>query len=174
LFNGRDLTGWKLRNPGGRPSWSAQDGVLVNDAAKEHGSDLVSLEKFKDFTLRYEYRVPPGANSGLYLRGRHEIQILDDGSDTQPSTSSNGAIYSQHAPSKFASKKPGEWQTVEATIVGNRITVLLNGVTIHDKVESSKPTGGELDGDMNAPGPIMLQGDHGSVSFRNLRIKELK
>jgi 3-keto-disaccharide hydrolase len=174
LLNGKDLTGWKLRNANGHPSWSVKNGILVNDAGKEHGTDLVTVEKFKDFTVRCEYMIPKGANSGLYLRGRHEIQILDDYEKGQPSKGGNGAIYNQAPVSQFASKKAGEWQTVEATIKGNRITVVLNGVKVHDQVESSRPTGGELDGDVNAPGPIMLQGDHGSISLRNIRIKELK
>jgi hypothetical protein len=174
LFNGTDLTGWKLRNPDGRPSWSAKEGLLVNDASQGHGTDLVTVEKFKDFTIRYEYRIPKGANSGLYLRGRHEIQILDDYEKGQPAKGGNGAIYNQTPVSTFASKKAGEWQTVEATIKGNKITVILNGVKVHDQVESNQPTGGELDRDIQAPGPILLQGDHGSISFRNLRIKELK
>lgn len=174
LFNGKDLTGWKLRSPNGPPSWSVKDGVLVNDAGKEHGTDLVTMEKFKDFTIRCEYMIPKGANSGLYLRGRHEIQIVDDYEKGQPSKGGNGAIYNQTPVSQFASKKAGEWQTVEATIQGNKITVILNGVKVHDQVESTSPTGGELDGDVNAPGPILLQGDHGSISFRNIRIKELK
>ena len=75
LFNGKDLTGWKLRNPAGHASWSVQDGLLVNDAGQQHGTDLVTTETFKDFTLRYEYRIPKGANSGMYLRGRHEIVL---------------------------------------------------------------------------------------------------
>ena len=174
LFNGKDLTGWKLRNPNGHASWSVKNGILLNDPGKEHGTDLVTVEKFKDFTIRCEYVIPKGANSGLYLRGRHEIQIVDDHEKGQPAKGGNGAIYNQTSVSQFASKKAGEWQTVEATIKGNRISVILNGVKVHDQVESSRPTGGELDGDVNAPGPIMLQGDHGAVSFRNIRIKELK
>lgn len=174
LFNGKDLTGWKLRNPGGHASWSVKDGLLVNDAGQQHGTDLVTTEKFKDFTLRYEYRIPKGANSGMYLRGRHEIQILDDYETGQPSKGGNGAVYNQTPVAKFASRKAGEWQTVEATIQGNRITVVLNGVKVHDQVVSDQPTGGELDRDVSAPGPVMIQGDHGSIALRNIRIKELK
>ena len=173
LFNGKDLTGWKLRNPSGYKSWSVKEGVLVNDAGDQHGTDLVTEAKFKDFTIHYEYMIPKGANSGVYLRGRHEIQIVDDHDKGQPSKGGNGAIYNQAPVSRFASGKVGEWQTVDATIKGNRITVILNGVKVHEQVESNKATGGELDGDVGAPGPIMLQGDHGSVSFRNIRIKEL-
>lgn len=174
LFNGTDLTGWHYRNPDGRKSWSAQDGMLVNTLGKdEHGTDLVTDAKFKNFTARYEYMVPKGANSGFYLRGRHEIQILDDGDATQPSISSNGSLYNHTAPSVMASKKAGEWQTVEATIVGDKITVILNGQKIIDNVTCDKGTGGQLDNNVNDPGPIFVQGDHGAVAFRNMRIKVL-
>lgn len=174
LFNGSDLTGWHLRNPNGPKSWSAQNGMLVNTIPPEgHGTDIVSDEKFRDFTVRYEYMVPKGANSGFYLRGRHEIQILDDGNATRPSNSSNGSIYSQYAPSVMASKKAGEWQTVEATIVGNKVTVILNGQKILDNVTCERPSGGQLDDRVNDPGPIFLQGDHGAVAFRNVRLKAL-
>jgi hypothetical protein len=173
LFNGEDLTGWKLRDPKGRASWSAQNGMLVNEVDKDHGTDLVSEEKFRDFTARYEYLVPKGSNSGFYLRGRHEIQILEDYGSDKNSPGNNGGIYSIKAPARNVSRKPGEWQEAEVTIKGNRVTVILNGVTIHENVEVNKPTGGELDGNVDQPGPIMLQGDHGAVAFRNLRIKPI-
>jgi len=173
LFNGEDLTGWKLRNPAGRASWSAQNGMLVNEIPdKEHGTDLVSEAKYGDFTVRYEYLVPKGANSGFYLRGRYEIQIFDDNGGA-PSESSNGSLYSVKAPSEAASKSAGQWQQVEATIRGNRVTVTLNGHKIHDGVELTRGTGGQVDNNLDQPGPILLQGDHGAVAFRNLRIKPL-
>jgi len=178
LFNGVDMTGWKLRNPAGPKSWSAQNGMLVNEVGKpvgpDHGTDLVTEEKFWNLTVRFEYMMPKGANSGFYLRGRHEIQLLDDGDSTTPSNASNGSIYNFAAPARFASRKAGEWQTAEATIIDNTITVVLNGLKIHDKVPCDRPTGGELDGNVKDPGPIFLQGDHGAVAFRNLRIKTLK
>ncbi|MBI2948065.1 MAG: DUF1080 domain-containing protein [Verrucomicrobia bacterium] len=175
LFNGKDLSGWKLRRPAGHPSWSVKDGVLINTVNPgEHGTDLVTEKKFWDFTVRYEYKIPKGANSGLYLRGRHEIQILDDYDIGKPSLGGNGAIYQHTAVSKFASKPAGEWNTIEATMIGNKITVVLNGVKVHDNVECNRATGSEIDNKVNEPGPIFLQGDHGSVSFRNLRFKELK
>lgn len=173
LFNGKDLTGWKLRKPSGTPSWSVKDGLLVNDVAGGHGTDLVSEEKFKDFTIRYEYMIPKGANSGVYLRGRHELQIMDDFDSGRPRAGGNGAIYNQTPVARFASKKAGEWQTVEATIRGKRITVVQNGEKVHDNVESNKATGGELDGNVDQPGPIMLQGDHGNIKFRRIEIKTL-
>lgn len=174
LFNGKDLAGWKLRNPDGPHSWTVSNRELINTVNKgEHGTDLVTEEKFWNFTARYEYKIPPGANSGFYLRGRHEIQILDDYAKGKPTINGNGAIYNQTAPSKFASKPAGEWNTVEATIVGNKISVVLNGEKIHDNVVCDRATGSEIDNKVNEPGPIFLQGDHGSVAFRNLRIKIL-
>ncbi len=174
LFNGEDLTGWKLRNPSGRATWGAQNGMLVNEIPdKEHGTDLVSEEKFRDFTARYEYLVPKGANSGFYLRGRYEVQILEDAGTGATDTGNNGGIYSVRGPSRNVSKPAGQWQQAEVTIRGNRITVTLNGVRIHEDVEVTRGTGGQLDDHHDQPGPILLQGDHGAVAFRNLRIKPL-
>ena len=175
LFNGTDLTGWKLRKPDGTASWSVKDGVLVNEVgAGKHGTDLVSEEKFRDFVLRYEYKIPKGANSGVYLRGRYEIQVLDDYERGTPSKGGNGAIYNTAPVSKFASKPAGEWQTAEATIKGNKVSLILNGEKVHDNVTVDKATGSELDRNLDQPGAIMLQGDHGSISFRKIEIKELK
>jgi hypothetical protein len=118
--------------------------------------------------------VPDNSNSGFYLRGRHEIQILGDYASGAASLTGNGSLYNFKAPDKFISKPGNQWQTAEATIIGNRITVVMNGVKIHDNVECNRPTGGELDNKVDQPGPILLQGDHGSVSFRNIMIKVLK
>ena len=176
LFNGKDLTGWKLRNPTGHNSWTVEpDGILKNTVEKggPHGTDLMTDEKFWNFTARYEYMTPDGSNSGFYLRGRQEIQILGDHKSGALTKGCNGAIYNFKAPDKFVTKPGGEWQTAEVTIIGHRITVILNGVKIHDTILCNQPTGGQLDDKMDVPGPILLQGDHGTVSFRNLRIKEL-
>src|SRR5215471_2170574 len=175
LFNGKDLTGWKLRHPNGRQSWSVQPGGILKNTVEKgtHGTDLMTDEKFWNFTVRYEYMTPDNSNSGFYLRGRQEIQILGDHASGQATLTCNGSIYNFRAPDKFVTKPGGEWQTAEVTIVGHRITVTLNGVKIHDNVECNKPTGGQIDDNMNVPGPILLQGDHGTVSFRNIRIKEL-
>jgi hypothetical protein len=118
--------------------------------------------------------VPSNSNSGLYLRGRHEIQIFDDSARKKAEPGGNGAIYQIAAASEFVSRPAGQWQTGQATIQGNRVSVILNGVKIHDNIEVNKATGGELDRDLDQPGPILLQGDHGSVAFRNIRIKVLK
>lgn len=174
LFNGKDTTGWYLRNAKGHNSWSVENGVLKNTVNKgEHGTDLITDQKFWNFTLRYEFQVPDGSNSGLYLRGRHELQILGDYKSGQTGLGGNGAIYNFKAPDVFASKPGGEWQTAEATIIGNKITVILNGKKIHDNVACDRATGSEIDGKVKEPGPIFLQGDHGTVWFRNLEIKDL-
>ena len=174
LFNGKDTTGWKLRRSDGHNSWTVVDGVLKNTVNPgEHGTDLVTDKKFWNFTVRYEYQVPDDSNSGFYLRGRHEIQILGDFKSGKPAKGGNGAIYNHTAPSEFASRPGGEWQTAEATIIGNKITVILNGRKIHDNVECNIATGSEIDKNVTEPGPIFLQGDHGTVSFRNMRIKTL-
>ncbi len=175
LFNGKDLSGWKLRNPDGHNSWTVlPGGTLKNTVGKGgHGTDLVTEQKFWNFTVRYEFMTPNGSNSGFYLRGRHEIQILGDYAEGKARITGNGSIYNFKAPDKFVTKPGGEWQSAEATIIGNRITVILNGVKIHENVQCDRPTGSEIDDKVNEPGPIFLQGDHGTVSFRNIRIQEL-
>jgi uncharacterized protein len=175
LFDGTDLKGWHLRSSDGRQSWSAQHGMLVNESAPiRHGTDLVSDAKFRNFVVRYEYMVPSNSNSGFYLRGRQEIQILDDYAKGEPAPGGNGAIYNFEPVSKFVSKKPGEWQTAEVTMKGDQVTVILNGEKVHDNAKVDRATGGELDKNIDLPGPFMLQGDHGDVAFRNLRVKVLK
>lgn len=174
LFNGKDLTGWHLRKPDGRNSWKVEDGILKNIVAKgEHGTDLITDSKFWNFTVRYEYQVPDGSNSGFYLRGRHEIQILGDYASGKATKGGNGAIYQHTVPTEFASKPGGEWQTVEATMIENKVSVTLNGKKIHDNVIVEKATGSELDGNVKEPGPFFLQGDHGTVWFRKIEVKEL-
>jgi hypothetical protein len=174
LFNGKDLTGWHLRKPDGQNSWKVEDGILKNIVAKgQHGTDLVGDQKFWNFTVRYEYQVPDGSNSGFYLRGRHEIQILGDFASGKASKGGNGAIYQHTIPAEFASKPGNEWQTVEATMIDNKVSVTLNGKKIHENVVVERATGSELDNNVNEPGPFFLQGDHGTVFFRKIEVKEL-
>jgi len=170
LFNARDLAGWHVRTEGRTP-WTVQNGMLVMGKG---GSDLITDEKFGDFILRYDYMIPKGGNSGVYLRGRYEIQILDDFETKQPDIHGNGSVYGLIAPSQFASRPAGEWQSVEAKLVGKNLTVVLNGIKIIDNQPLPGPTAGALDDKVDEPGPIMLQGDHGPVAYRNIRIKPLK
>ncbi len=175
LFNGCDLTGWHYRRADGYKSWSAQNGMLVNRIPKNgHGTDLVTNKKYRDFIVRYEYMVPEGSNSGFYLRGRHEIQVLGEAADAKPEKTGDNAIYNHTAASVKASKKPGEWNTVEAIVKGNKVTVTVNGKKVHDNLTVDRATGSELDGNVNDPGSFFVQGDHGNVAFRNMRVKELK
>ena len=174
LFNGKDFAGWHVRNAQSHNAWKIVDGVMKNELQKgEHGVDLVTDAKYWNFTVRYEYMVPDGSNSGFYLRGRHEIQILGDFPSGKTSLGGNGAIYQHTLPTRFAGKAGDQWQTVEATMIGDKVTVTLNGVKIHDNVTVERATGSELDAHVKEPGSFFLQGDHGAVSFRNLRVKEL-
>jgi type 1 glutamine amidotransferase len=173
LFNGVDFTGWKVRDTSVTNRWTVQNGMLIN-GPPDHGTDLVGEEKFWNFTVRYEYMVPTNSNSGVYLRGRDEIQIFDDYAAGNVAINGNGALYNIAAPAQFVSPKPGVWQTAEVTMTGNRVSVTLNGVKIHDNVLVERATPGGLDENVNEPGPFLLQGNHGVVAFRNLRVKRLK
>jgi hypothetical protein len=175
LFNGRDLSGWQHRGPVTKNnSWAVENGNLKNDLRQgKRGSDLVSEGKYLNFTLRFEFQVPEGSNSGVYLRGRHEIQLTGDYSSRKVGPVGNGAIWNIKAPDSYASKPSGEWQSMEATMIGQEVTVFLNGTKIHDKVRCEKAMGSAIDSNVSAPGPIMLQGRLGSIKFRKLRIKEL-
>ena len=164
LFNGRDLAGWKFQFAGRPSGWVVADGAMTN---QQTGNNIISERQFDDFKLLIEYKVETESNSGLYLRGRYELQVLDDaGKPTSPT--GNMAVYGRVAPSVNASKPAGEWQTAEVTLVGNRVTVVLNGRTIHDDVAIDGITGGALDSNEGAPGPIMIQGDHSRVWVRKL------
>lgn len=176
LFSGRDLSGWRVREDQPHPNrWKVQpDGVLKNEWTKELRSrDLVSERRFWNFTVRFDFMVAEGENSGVYLRGRHEIQLAGDFDAKKVSATSTGSIWNVTSPSMYALKPSGEWQTVSITIVGQEITVVLNDKTVQDHVTCTTATRGALDENVNAPGPLVLQGANGEVKFRNLRIKEL-
>lgn len=165
LFNGKDLTGWKLRTSEKGNCWSVADGMLTNSVPCV---DLITDQKYTDFKLHLEFNIVDKSNSGVYLRGRHEVQIQDDAGKAIDSLRMGG-VYGYLKPSANAAKKPGEWQTYDITLVGRRATIVLNGQTIID-ADIPGITGGALDSDEAAPGPIMLQGDHGKISFRNITI----
>jgi hypothetical protein len=161
------LAGWRLRSDKHPGCWSVVDGVLTN---KKPCSDIISDGKYLNFKLHAEFNLgEEKANSGIYLRGRHEIQINAD-KGKPPESHGMGALYGLITPKTNPSKAHGEWQTYDITVLGRRLTVALNGETIIDGDEIPGPTGGALDSDEAAPGPLMLQGDHGIVSFRNLTI----
>lgn len=174
MFTGRDLSGWRVVNATTNQWKTTADKLVVNGWSKDKPStDLVSEKSFRNFTIRFDFLVHQGGNSGVYLRGRHEIQLMDDDGSGKLSAVSNGAIFNQFSPSVFASKPGGAWQSLEATIIGQSITVILNGKMIHDRVSCPTPTSKPMDHRVNAPGPILLQGRLGAVKFRNMRIKEL-
>jgi hypothetical protein len=142
------------------------NGILVNSEA---GGNLVTKEKFDDFKLSLEFRYPEGSNSGVYLRGRYEVQIEDSyGKDINSMIT--GGIYGFIEPSVNATGKAGEWQTFEITFVGRHVTLVHNGIEIISNRPVPGITGGSLDSDEGNPGPIMLQGDHGPVEFRKIVI----
>jgi hypothetical protein len=157
------LAEWRPRDPA-KNAWSYANGVLANAGPS---SDLVSRRRFSDFRLHAEVNVPPDGNSGIYLRGRHEIQVLDS-YGSAPHSRQMGGVYGQVTPTSLPAKRPGEWQTFDVTFVGRIVTVVLNGVTIIDRQEIPGITGGALDSAEGEPGPIMLQGDHTAIRYRNL------
>ena len=169
LFNGKDLSGWLGQNPGRPLKWNVVDGILVNDPP---ANNIYSEQKFQDFRVEAEFKYDKGANSGLYLRGRYEIQIADSSGGRELNVHSQGALYGFTTP-PGPSKAPGEWQTLDITLIQNRVTVVHNGVKILDNEEVPGITGGALDANEAAPGPIMIQGDHGKVEFRKIRVTPL-
>ncbi|MCS7314175.1 MAG: DUF1080 domain-containing protein [Bryobacterales bacterium] len=169
LFNGRDLTGWVPLGRPGEVGWTVKDGILVNDPK---APNLMTEAKFWNFLLHVEYRLGPKSNSGIGLRGRYEVQILED-FGRPPSGHSNGAVYSRIPPSVNASKPAGEWQTFDIRLVGRMVTVVLNGVKIIDNREIEGLTAIAVDPHEDRPGPILLQGDHGVVEFRKITLTPL-
>jgi len=167
LFNGKNLDGWKLRNPGPGAAWSVKNGTMVKTAKS---SDIISTSKFEDFKLHVEFKCDGSCNSGVYLRGRYEVQIQEP-TDNAPPNRSLGAIYGFIAPNPPATIRLGKWQTYDITLVGRTVTVVLDGKTIIDHRKIPGITGGALDSNEGEPGPIYLQGgEHGQVAFRNIVI----
>jgi hypothetical protein len=176
LFNGKDLTGWRLTDPNAISGWSAKDGLLVNEALQEEGKphknygNLRTDREFEDFNLTLEVRVAKGGNSGVYLRGIYEVQVADTfGRPLDPHNM--GAIYSRIKPTVAAEKPAGEWQTMDLTLVDRHVTVILNGQKIIDNQPILGCTGGALWSDVTRPGPIYFQGDHTSIEYRNIVLK---
>ena len=164
LFNGKDLSGWKAA---GENQWIVKNGVLTSPKS---GSNLISDQKFDDFKLYLEFKYPKGSNSGVYLRGRYELQIEDSDKDTHPANVLFGGIYGFLTPSEIAAVGPDQWQTMEVTLVGRMVTVKTNGKTVINNQEIPGITGGALDSREAEPGPIYIQGDHGPIEFRKIVI----
>ena len=169
LFDGTGVGGWHTLRPGREDGWFAEDGVLKN----RKGADvLVSDRAFWNFELEVEYLMHPKMNGGIGLRGRYEIQLLDDFS-TPASDHGNGALYGRIEPSRNASRKAGEWQTLVVRLVGRELTVTLNGVKTIDREVVEGFTAMATDWREDRPGPITLQGDHGAVEFRRIAVTPL-
>jgi len=175
LFDGKDLKGWEPIGNVDNNKWVARNGELVNDnpevpGQKTHGAaNIMTNEKFQDFKLHIEVNCPEGGNSGIYLRGRYEVQVGTEGGKLP--SHEMGAIYSHYPPPAGSELGLGKWTTFDITLVGRHVTVLRDGKVYHDNVEIPGPTGGALDSNEAEPGPFYLQGDHhGVIEYRNITI----
>jgi len=208
-FNGKNFDGWKMRNEKNN-LWKLGDPGVADPDSKElllkkaledtpksmvnllpvggHGTDIYTAEKFGDCHVEVEFMIPKGSNSGVYLMGEYEVQILDSFGKPNDKLGPGdmGGIYNNAAPKVNASKKPGEWQKFVIDFQTPRfegdkkvanakfIKVTLNDQVIHENVEAKGSTGGGLTGKEAATGPLMFQGDHGPVAFRNIKITPKK
>ncbi len=174
----KGLDGWQAYG-NGRFCWTFKDGVLSNRVGKNpDGSwmggacNLISKRSdFYDFNLKYDVRVPKGANSGVYLRGRYEIQTVDSyGKDVN--CHNMAAYYGRVTPSVAAEKPAGEWQHVDITLYKRHLTIKLNGKTIIDNVPVTGVTGGAMDAFEFVGGPLYIQGDHTDADYRNMYLSK--
>lgn len=168
LFNGKDLTGWKALGP--KNQWFVEGEVLKSPAS---GANLCTEQKFTDFKLHIEFRLPPSSNSGIYLRGRYEVQV-EDSFGKEPFSIYLGGIYGFIDPLFQAAKPSGEWQSYDITLVGRKVSVTLNGQKVIVEQNIPGVTGGAMDSDEGEPGPILFQGDHGAVEYRNIVLTPAK
>jgi len=168
LFNRKNLDGWKAL---GENQWVVKDGVLTSSRS---GANLISEQEFTDFKLQVTFRYQEGSNSGVYLRGRYEVQIEDSPKEAHPSSVLFSGIYGFLPPSEINSLGPGKWQTYEITLVGRMVSVVANGKMVICNREIPGITGGALDSREGEPGPIYIQGDHGPIEFRSIVITPAK
>lgn len=200
-FNGKDTTGWKFKGDAAKSKWAAgfatMDGSNLKIATTGEGAaqlinpsgggvDIYSDGKWGDQKITLELMVPKGSNSGVYVQGEYEVQVLDSYGKKEVGMGDLGALYSAAAPKVNVAKKPGEWQTLEIEFIapkfdGEKKTanavfkkVTLNGTVIHENVEMKAQTPGGITGKEHAEGPLMFQGDHGAVAFRNIKVEPLK
>jgi hypothetical protein len=165
LFDGNDLNGWRMDRPNATPVWKVENGALLSPG---NGPELISDSKFEDFKLHVEFNCGVNSNSGVYLRGRYEVQVETD-SIEEPASHHMGGVYGFLAPHPEQPRKPGEWQTFDITLLGRMVTVVQNGQTIIDNKEIPGITGGALDSHEGLPGPIYLQGsEKGHVAYRHV------
>jgi hypothetical protein len=167
LFNGKDLSGWDADNPSTN-HWIAKNDELVNETK---GANLRSTRKLEDFKLHIEYNCPQGGNSGVYLRGRYEVQVEYEPADKNDRYHSMGSIYGFLPPSMDLPPRPGQWETYDITLVGRTVTVIRDGVTTIDNQEIPGITGGAIDSHEAEPGPLYIQCDHtGGMKYLNITI----
>ncbi len=169
LFNGKDLSGWRAVGRY-KSEWRAENGVLANPVESDN---LYTEKEFENFQLHLEFKLPKGGNSGVFLRGCKEVQLFDSFGKAKLADDDCGGIFGKVAPAVNACKPAGEWNSLDVTLVGRKITVVLNGKTTVDGKVVNGVTGGQITEDEDKPGPLMLQGDHSAVWFRNLWIKPL-
>lgn len=163
LTGGNTMKGWHAE---GTNQWIAENGIL---RSPKSGANLVTDEKFNDFKLHVEFRIPKGSNSGVYLRGRYEVQVTDS-KGMEPALDQMGAVYGFILPSEMVAKNAGEWNTFDITLIGRMLTLVANGKTVITNQEIPGITGGALDSNEGEPGPLYIQGDHGPVEYRNIVI----
>jgi len=179
LFNGKDLSGWRPHESDKINGWSVKDGVMVNTTPKTDFSatgayaNLRTDDVFEDFWLHLEFLVEKDRNSGVYMRGMYEAQVVDRDSSMQ-GKQGVGAIFGAITPSKNAGRPGGQWQTYDLTLVDRHITVVLNGVKVIDNQPVQGPTAGAVFTDPMSPGPIFFQGDHTAVKYRNIYLAPVK
>ncbi|MFL5524182.1 MAG: DUF1080 domain-containing protein [Gemmatimonadaceae bacterium] len=164
LLGANDLNGWQPM--GANNQWTVRNGVLTSPKS---GVNLRTVRTFNDFKLHVEFRYPKESNSGVYLRGRHEVQIEDD-YGREPYSHRFSGVYGFITPTEIAALPAGQWQTYDITLVGRMVTVVANGKQVICNREIPGITGGAIDSNEGAPGPIYLQGDHGPVEYRNIVI----
>ena len=169
LFNGKDLTGWTGLKSGKADGWTVVDGILTSTG---HADDLITKDKYWNFELHLEYNVAAHSNSGVGLRGRYEVQIIDD-FGRPPGLHGTGALYTRIVPPANYGKPAGEWQTLDIRLVGMEVTGTLNGQKLYEKGVIEGLTGIAFDPYEGEPGALELQGDHGAVQFRNLVLTPL-
>jgi len=169
LFNGKDLTGW---HADGKNQWVVENGILTSPHS---GSNIITDKTFNDFKLHVEFRFGQGANSGVYLRGRYEVQIMDNTTGPkEPINNVFSSIYGVLPPNKMMSKGPGRWQTYDITLIGRLVTVVANGHTVICNAVIPGITGGAIDSKEGEPGPIYFQCEAGPIEFRNVVITPAK
>ncbi len=168
LFNGKNLDGWQAL--GKDNQWVVENGIL---RSPRPGSNIRSVKTFDDFKLHIEFRYPKESNSGVYLRGRYEVQV-EDSKGMEATNIHLGGLYGFIDPLEMVAKDPGVWQSFDITLVGRIVTVIANGKIIIQNQIIPGITGGALDSREEEPGPIMMQGDHGVIEYRNIIITPAK